>query len=91
MQRENAIWADIEKSQAEQRARHQAEITDLTANFQLQLKVLFFHLIIVHFLIYYFQQSLADLAANLSSTENFAPAKMSADVNSINFQPQSVK
>lgn len=39
MKREQALWAEIEKSQAEQRARHQAEIADLTANFQAQLKV----------------------------------------------------
>ncbi|XP_059485245.1 cilium assembly protein DZIP1L isoform X2 [Neocloeon triangulifer] len=38
LKREEALWAEIEKSQAEQRARHQAEIADLTANFQLQLK-----------------------------------------------------
>lgn len=39
MKREQALWAEIEKSQAEQRVRHQAEIADLTANFQAQLKV----------------------------------------------------
>ncbi|XP_065333612.1 cilium assembly protein DZIP1L isoform X2 [Cloeon dipterum] len=38
LKREENLWSEIEKSQAEQRARHQAEIADLTANFQLQLK-----------------------------------------------------
>lgn len=37
--REEALWAQVEKTQAEQRARHQTELTQLTETFQTQLKV----------------------------------------------------
>jgi hypothetical protein len=89
------LWEEIEKSQAEQRARHQAEIADLTANFQTQLKVISIfpcredknnnHVSICFILK---QQSLADLASNLSSSSILNSAEKPLSQSADNLAPK---